>query len=79
MDNEQIKKAGVDMKNRVMGEIKSKKICMASRRSLFAKKLGLECAMVASLLAGAFIISLAFYILSTSLFNLSQAKKIKQN
>jgi len=63
MDDEQPKKAEVNMKARVMGEIKSKKICMSSSRSIFARKLGLECAMVMSLLAGAFIISLAFYIL----------------
>jgi|WetSurMetagenome_2_1015567.scaffolds.fasta_scaffold339048_1 hypothetical protein len=63
MSDEQPKKAGVNMKERVMGEIKSKKICMSSSGSIFARKLGLECAMVMSLLAGAFIISLAFYIL----------------
>jgi hypothetical protein len=63
MGDEQMKKDGIDMKNRVMGEIKSKKICMASHGSLLAKKLGLECAMVASLLAGAFIVSLVFYVL----------------
>jgi hypothetical protein len=63
MELEQPKKAEIDMKERVMGEIKSKKICMSSSRSIFARKLGLECAMVISLLAGAFIISLAFFIL----------------
>lgn len=63
MDVEQPKKTEVNIKERVMGEIKSKKICMSSSGSIFARKLGLECAMVISLLAGAFIISLAFYIL----------------
>lgn len=62
MDDGQFKKNGIDVKNRVMDEIRSKKICMESHRSLLAKKLGLECAMVASLLAGAFIASLVFYV-----------------
>lgn len=53
----------LDMKNRVMDEIKRKKICILSSKSILAKKLGLECVMVASLLAGTFFVSLAFYIL----------------
>lgn len=63
MDDGQFKKIGIDVKNRVMDEIRNKKICMESHKSLRAKKLGLECAMVTSLLAGAFIASLVFYVL----------------
>jgi len=63
MDVEQPKKGEVNMKERVMGEIKSKKICMSGPGTLLAKKLGLECAMAAGFLAGAFVIALVFYIL----------------
>jgi hypothetical protein len=52
----------IDIKEKVMGEIKKKKICMASQRSVLAKKLGMEGVIVADLLAGALVISLVFYI-----------------
>ena len=63
MNFEESKDSGSDIKSRVMGEIRKKKICMAGRGEILAKKLGLECAMLASLLVGAFILSLVFYVL----------------
>jgi hypothetical protein len=51
-----------DIKKRVMGEIKSKKIRMCSHAEILAKKLGMEGAIVASILLGALIISIIFYI-----------------
>lgn len=52
-----------DIKSRVMGEIKKKKISIDSPSAIFAKKLGLECAMAAGILGGAFLISIFFYVL----------------
>ena len=42
-----------DIKSRVMGEIKKKKISIDSSSAIFAKNLGLECAMGAGILGGA--------------------------
>jgi len=52
----------IDIKERVMGEIKKKKIGIIGRYVVLAEKIGMEGAIAASLLAGAFIISLIFYI-----------------
>lgn len=63
MSEQQLVEKSEDIKSRVMGEIRKKKICMAGHGEILAKKLGLECAIVASLLAGAFVFSLIFYVL----------------
>jgi len=63
MEEEKNQKPEIDVKNRVMGEIRKKRICISSPNSILAKKLGLECAMICSLLAGTFLVSFIFYIL----------------
>ncbi|HRZ95547.1 MAG TPA: hypothetical protein P5262_03200 [Candidatus Moranbacteria bacterium] len=63
MEEEQLKKSQIDMKSRVMNEIKKKRICISSPSAVLAKKLGLECAMVAGLLGGAFLMSIFFFVL----------------
>ncbi len=67
MNNDQEKfsptKNSSDMKSRVMGSIKTKKIKMRSRIVFVLEKLGLEGALFLVLLLGAILISLIFYFI----------------
>lgn len=51
----------IDVRNSVMGKIKTRKIKMRSHLVFLAEKLGLESALIISLLAGAILISIFFY------------------
>jgi hypothetical protein len=61
MSGEKLGKDRSDVKSKVMGEIRKKKIRMTCHAAILAKKLGLESAMLGSLIFGALLISVFFY------------------
>lgn len=69
MKSDNLEKEELDMKSRVMGEIKKKQICITCPSMVFAKKMGLESALVFSIIWGALMISIFLYFLEkTKLF-----------
>lgn len=63
MKSDNLEKDGLDLKNKVMGEIKKKKIKIICPSVILAKKLGLEGALVFSIIWGALLVSIFLYFL----------------
>jgi hypothetical protein len=60
-EKKQIEESAPNMKEKVMGEIKNKKIKMRSHFIFLAEKLGMQSALAALLVVSALLISLIFY------------------
>lgn len=63
MENDNLEKNCSDLKNKVMGEIKKKKIKMSCPSAILAKKLGLEGGLIFSIICGALLVSIFLYFL----------------
>ncbi len=63
MKSNNLEKSGLDMKNKVMEEIKKKKIKMACPSVILARKLGLEGGLFFSIICGALLVSIFLYFL----------------
>lgn len=64
MNNENSDKEAVDIKSRVMADIKRKRIRMRSHFVFVAEKLGLEGALLLAVILGAVFVSLLFYFIA---------------
>lgn len=63
MNNDNLETGNLDVKNKVMGEIKKKKIKITCPSMILAKKLGLEGGLVFSIICGALLVSIFLYFL----------------